>query len=314
MKNIVVNVNSYDLSAATILADFLKTHPNVVTIADSYVTSGSLLDITEFVAGCIHQPVTRGLSNELLVIESDAESLLAVVSADSSVRASQPTSNVVSFSVTAPRQVAEDLMRSMGQKYSPNQTATVKWWYFSDEEEKATYTSVVLQKPRPVCPEFYPWLPDHRAYFRSFLNSDAAILFLAGQPGSGKTNMLHNVIFDLRVRDVVAYEEKLFESDKMFIKFMTSPSDDMLVIEDADTILMAREDTGNKLVSRLLNISDGLIRLRRKKIVFTTNLHDFGTVDPALMRSGRCFGILHFRHLSYAEACAAAQAADRQGA
>jgi ATPase family associated with various cellular activities (AAA) len=311
MKNIGVSVNFHDLRPSAVRADFLKTHFNVVTITDSYVINGSFLDMAEFIAGYIDQPVTRGLSNVLIVIESDAQSVLAVMSADSSVRASKPASTVIRFSVTAPRQVAESLMRVMDQEYSPNKTAIVKWWY-SDEENKPTYTSVVLEKPRPVCPEFYPWLLDRQAYFESFLNSDAAILFLAGPPGTGKTNLLHNVIFDLGVRTVVAYEEKLFACDRMFIDFMASPSDDMLVIEDADTILASREDTGNKLVSRLLNVSDGLIRLRRKKIVFTTNLHDFGTVDPALMRSGRCFGILHFRHLSYAEACAAAQAAGRQ--
>jgi len=83
-----------------------------------------------------------------------------------------------------------------------------------------------------------------------------------------------------------------------------------MIIEDADTILSSREDDGNKLMSRFLNVSDGLIKLPNKKLVFTTNISDFTKVDPALLRPGRCFGVLHTRLLNLNEAQAAARVAN----
>jgi ATP-dependent 26S proteasome regulatory subunit len=43
-------------------------------------------------------------------------------------------------------------------------------------------------------------------------------------------------------------------------------------------------------MSRFLNISDGLIKLPNKKLVFTTNVTNFENIDSALLRPGRCFG------------------------
>jgi ATP-dependent 26S proteasome regulatory subunit len=85
---------------------------------------------------------------------------------------------------------------------------------------------------------------------------------------------------------------------------------DIMIIEDADTILMSREDNGNKLMSRFLNVADGLIKLPNKKLIFTTNISDFTKVDPALLRPGRCFGVMHTRLMNLVEAQAAAKAAN----
>jgi ATP-dependent 26S proteasome regulatory subunit len=62
-------------------------------------------------------------------------------------------------------------------------------------------------------------------------------------------------------------------------------------------------------MSRFLNVADGLIKLPNKKLVFTTNLTDFARVDSALLRPGRCFGVMKTRELNLVEAQAAAKAA-----
>jgi ATP-dependent 26S proteasome regulatory subunit len=56
-------------------------------------------------------------------------------------------------------------------------------------------------------------------------------------------------------------------------------------------------------------VSDGLIKFPSKKVIFTTNLDDFKKVDEALLRPGRCFGMIKCRPLTYDEAEAAAKVA-----
>ena len=74
-------------------------------------------------------------------------------------------------------------------------------------------------------------------------------------------------------------------------------------------MLGSREHEGNKLVARFLNISDGLVNFKRKKIIFTTNLNDFNNIDQALIRPGRCFDAPIFRPLTHTESIAAAKVA-----
>jgi hypothetical protein len=107
----------------------------------------------------------------------------------------------------------------------------------------------------------------------------------------------------------VTYEEKLLSSDSIFVDFLTGDVQNVFVIEDADTILGSRSREGNKMIARFLNVSDGLIKFPNKKVIFTTNLDDFKKVDEALLRPGRCFGMIKCRPLDYDEACAAAKVA-----
>lgn len=50
------------------------------------------------------------------------------------------------------------------------------------------------------------------------------------------------------------------------------------------------------------NISDGLIKLPKKKMLFTTNIRNVNNLDQALIRPGRCFDCVTFRALNYEEA------------
>jgi hypothetical protein len=63
------------------------------------------------------------------------------------------------------------------------------------------------------------------------------------------------------------------------------------------------------MIARFLNVSDGLIKFPNKKVIFTTNLDDFKKVDEALLRPGRCFGMIKCRALTFEEAVAAAKVA-----
>ena len=48
---------------------------------------------------------------------------------------------------------------------------------------------------------------------------------------------------------------------------------------------------------RILMIADGVVRAQNRKIIFTTNLPNIGSIDDALLRPGRCFATMHMRSL-----------------
>jgi ATP-dependent 26S proteasome regulatory subunit len=74
-----------------------------------------------------------------------------------------------------------------------------------------------------------------------------------------------------------------------------------MVMEDADMFLKSRKE-GNTMMHKFLNVGDGLVTTRNKKMVFSTNLPSIKDIDPALVRPGRCYDIIHFGELNQAEA------------
>ena len=86
----------------------------------------------------------------------------------------------------------------------------------------------------------------------------------------------------------------------MFSYFLKS-TEKFLIIEDADEFLIKREN-GNTSMKRLLNIADGLTSNKDKKVIFTTNLTNLNSIDPALTREGRCYGTFKFDLLAQEEA------------
>jgi hypothetical protein len=151
----------------------------------------------------------------------------------------------------------------------------------------------------------YPYLDEYggvKGFFDAYMKSEASILILSGSPGTGKTSLIKDFICSRNLKTIVTYDEKILADESFFIEFLTNEKDDLLVIEDAELILTSRADAGNKLMSKLLGVSDGLVRLFNKKIIFTTNESRIQKFDQAILRPGRCFKMINVRELSYDEA------------
>jgi len=61
------------------------------------------------------------------------------------------------------------------------------------------------------------------------------------------------------------------------------------------------------MMHRFLNVGDGLVTTKGKKMIFSTNLPSIRDIDPALVRPGRCFDIVTFGELNKQEAKALAE-------
>jgi hypothetical protein len=275
---------------------------DIIQIKDSFVVEESLLDVASSIKALVPGAHLMGTDPATIFVRWDGG---LIESTKYGGRSSESFRGVVEIVVCAAPEAAKSIMAKVEGLYKRHRQSKLKLWYMGKEEPRSA--EILLDTYGDYAPEFYPWLePD---YFDRYLASSASILFMAGPPGTGKTSALRHMITSRGLHVAATYDEKVLACDAMFLDFVTSTRVKIMVIEDADNILTARSRGENALISRFLNFSDGLAKFRDKKIVFSTNLTDFGTVDPALTRLGRCFGALYARALTRAEAVRAARVA-----
>ena len=158
--------------------------------------------------------------------------------------------------------------------------------------------------------EFYPFIHGGvSSYFDAYMKSSASVLIMMGDSGTGKTSLIRWFIDTYKLSADVTYDESVLSEDGFFINYLTDTVYNLLVVEDADLLLTSRESDANKLMAKLLNVSDGLVKLLTKKVIFSTNLPNTNKIDTALIRPGRCFDILRFRPMTQGEADVACSAA-----
>jgi hypothetical protein len=179
----------------------------------------------------------------------------------------------------------------------------IDWIYNSDGQS----IEVPLRGDRIPLEEMYPWLEGESlaSYYDRFMHSDASILLLIGPPGTGKTTFIRGLLQHSKQSAVVTYDPAILAKDFVFAQFIEGDRN-IFVIEDADNFLGARTD-GNDIMHKFLNVGDGLVTTKNKKMIFSTNLPSIKDIDPALIRPGRCFDIVNFQLLNDEQAAALAK-------
>lgn len=143
------------------------------------------------------------------------------------------------------------------------------------------------------------------AVIRKRLNAkkDKGIVLLHGLPGTGKTTYLRYLVGKLKKRVLFLSPNvagNLMDPD--FIDLLIDNPDTVVIIEDAENIIMDRRTSGSSAVSNLLNISDGLLAdFLNVQLVCTFN-SPVTMVDSALMRKGRLIAKYAFEKLSIGKA------------
>jgi hypothetical protein len=134
-------------------------------------------------------------------------------------------------------------------------------------------------------------------------NKDKGIVLLHGLPGTGKTTYLRYLIGKVKKRVMFLSPNvagNLMDPD--FIEMLIDNPNTVVVIEDAENIIMDRRNSNDSSVSNLLNISDGLLAdFLNVQLICTFN-SSLTLIDNALMRKGRLIAKYEFGKLSIAKA------------
>jgi hypothetical protein len=128
---------------------------------------------------------------------------------------------------------------------------------------------------------------------------DKGIVLLHGLPGTGKTTYLRYLIGKIKKR-VLFLSPTVADNlmDPEFVELLIDNPNTVLIIEDAENIIMDRKFNSGSSVSNLLNISDGLLAdFLNVQLICTFN-NSLTLVDSALMRKGRLIAKYEFGKLS----------------
>jgi len=194
------------------------------------------------------------------------------------------------------------VLHAAGERTLPEQMFVADWHFCNSNGTLVNCPFDEVAK-EAVLDEAYPTLGEPVPEFvQRYLRSSETVLILQGPPGTGKTRLVRYILGAMSRRKgdsaqvMYTADKRALENDEIFVDFITG-AHDAFVIEDADHMLMARSN-GNQDLHRFLAIADGVVRAQGRKIIFTTNLPNIRDLDDALLRPGRCFGVVHTRLLS----------------
>jgi energy-coupling factor transporter ATP-binding protein EcfA2 len=166
---------------------------------------------------------------------------------------------------------------------------------------------IIFEPFETVVPEGYSvekyytkdFQPMHKHIVETLKKNESGLYLFHGEPGTGKTTYIKHLT-SLLNRDMIYVPVAFIDSlvDPSFLPALLKKRHSVLVIEDAEKALLAREPgDSSSLVSAILNITDGIMgNVFSISVIATYNSPRAG-IDKALLRKGRLKGEHRFDKL-----------------
>lgn len=152
--------------------------------------------------------------------------------------------------------------------------------------------------------EFTEW---NAAFLLRLRKKNTGITILRGEPGTGKTTYLRYLTHKLRRSHRVYYLPMSVYpllASPASVDFWMCESEEfaklrkIVILEDAESLLMQRAADNREDLSNLLNLADGFLgELLRMQVICTMNC-PVEKIDPAIVRPGRLIAMREFVRLS----------------
>lgn len=140
----------------------------------------------------------------------------------------------------------------------------------------------------------------HQLIVKNLKKRNAKGLYLFhGLPGTGKSTYIKYLIHQQN-KQVIFLSPKIAGNldDMAFTEFLLDNKNCVLVIEDAEDLILSRDNHHNSKLSFLLNLTDGLLGESIGIQIIATFNTDLRNIDKALLRKGRLTLIYDFKPLT----------------
>jgi hypothetical protein len=160
--------------------------------------------------------------------------------------------------------------------------------------------SVDHDEVQQIYPSLYPTI-DIKELWRDFKASPETILILFGEPGVGKTCFMKYCMLESSGKKCYYVKDEKVLHDAGFWSMLCEERPELVILDDLDNILQPRQegDTDNPL-GKMLSTTDGIFPMTTKFIISTNQ--GIQSIDPAIVRPGRCFDFLELPPLTLEEA------------
>ena len=133
------------------------------------------------------------------------------------------------------------------------------------------------------------FMPFHKKAMQLLRKKDESGLFLFhGKPGTGKSTYLRYLVKSLNKKVIFISPKKAgdLESVEVF-KLLLDNKNSILVIEDAEELMVSRNHERNSNLSTILSLTDGILGESLAIQMIATFNTELKNIDPALVRKGR---------------------------
>lgn len=128
---------------------------------------------------------------------------------------------------------------------------------------------------------------------------NSGLILLHGTPGTGKSTYLRHLVHLLKKKVIFISPTIAGHMDSPeIIPLLLQNQESIIIIEDAESLLVSREGESKSNISTILNLTDGILgQSLGIQIICTFNTH-VSNLDKALLRKGRLIAMYYFDALS----------------
>jgi hypothetical protein len=187
---------------------------------------------------------------------------------------------------------------------------------YSEDDEKNRYFSYVVYGQRGFNTTELPIkkydidletnynddLP-HEAIVDWIKTGKSGICILNGQPGTGKTHYIRNLMWECPDTEFMILNASCFDAinDSSFVEMILDNKNSVVILEDCEDLLTDRMGN-NSRIGTLLNISEGILGDALKLRFICTFNASINKIDSAVIRKGRTHVKYEFKALTYDKA------------